>query len=463
MACAIILAAGEGTRMKSKHAKCAHELLGKPMVQWAVDAAREAGCDRIVVVVGSHAEELRAILAGQAGVECVEQVERLGTGHAVRVALEAARIESGDVVVTCGDTPLVRARTLRSLIDAAAQGKGAGALLTARYADPTGYGRVEVGEDGLARRIIEQKDCTAEEARIQTCNAGVYCFDVAELASRIGALGCQNSQGEYYLTDMVQILAQAGRPLTAIACDDPDELMGVNSRIQLAAATRVAQARINDGLMAAGVTMLDPTQVWVAPGVTIGRDTTVLPGCILMGSTSVGEDCVIGPDTRLTDTKVGDGSVVDETVAVGAVIENGVSCGPRAYLRKGAHLLDGSKAGTHVEIKNSTIGRGSKVPHLSYIGDTQMGEGVNIGAGSITCNYDGKNKHRTTIGDGVFVGSDTMMVAPVSIGEGATVGAGSVITKDVPAGALALERNDQRVVPGWLPKWRREGQDGGQG
>ncbi len=458
-ATAIILAAGEGTRMKSSHAKVVHQVLDRPMVRWVVDAVRAAGCGRILVVVGSHADEVRAALAQEPGVECVEQERRLGTGHAVRVAVEGAGVTEGPVLVVCGDTPLLRGETLAALVGAAATEPG-GALLTMTYADPTGYGRVMVGADGHAARIVEQKDATPAEAACTTCNAGVYCFDAASLRAHIGELTQENAQHEFYLTDMVQLLARAGTPMRAIECPDADELMGVNSRSQLARATRAMQGRINAALMDAGVTMLDPSQVWVGPDVRVGRDTTLLPLTMLYGATTVGSDCVIGPNTRLTDTVVGDRSVLDETVAIGATVDDDVSCGPRAYLRPGAHLMDGSKAGTHVEIKNSTIGRGSKVPHLSYIGDTQMGEGVNIGAGSITCNYDGRDKHRTTIGDGVFVGSDTMMVAPVSIGDGATVGAGSVITRDVPAGALALERSEQRTVPGWLPRWKRDAQKG---
>ena len=444
--------------MKSKHSKVVHEVLGRPMVSWVVEAARQAGCDRFVVVVGSHADEVRAILANDADVECVEQTERLGTGHAVRVALEATGVEEGRVLVLCGDTPLLRGETLSKLVSRADEPGLGGAMLTMEYADPTGYGRVVVDEAGLAETIVEQKDCTPEQAAITCCNAGVYCFDAAALRAHVGQLTRNNAQGEYYLTDMVAILRAAGMPLAAISCPDADELMGVNSRVQLAAATRAMQTRINTALMMSGVTMLDPTQVWVGPQVAIGRDTLILPGTILMGATVIGEDCVVGPNTRLTSTKVGDRCVVDETVADQAVLENDVNCGPRAYLRKGAHLLDGSKAGTHVEIKNSTVGRGSKVPHLSYVGDTTIGEGVNLGAGTITCNYDGKHKHPTTIGDGTFVGSSTMLVAPVNVGAGVTIGAGSVITRDVPDGALALERNEQRVIPGWLPRWKREEQ-----
>ena len=453
---AIVLAAGEGTRMKSSRPKVVHEVLGKSMVQWVVDAARAAGVDRCVVVVGNGAEQVEALFAGDADVECVLQEQRLGTGHAVRAALEKTQVEDGQVLVLCGDTPLLRAETLKSLVDAAmSPAHEAGALLTMTYDDPTGYGRVMVAEDGCATAIVEQKDCTAEQALVKTCNAGVYCFDAELLRAHISELTCENAQKEYYLTDMVGILRAHGAAMAAVDCPDAVELMGVNSRIQLAQASRAMQERINLTHMAAGVTMLDPTQVWIGPGVTIGRDTEILPGTMLWGDTHIGENCLVGPQTRLIDTRVGSGCVVDETVAVQAVIDNDVECGPRAYLRPGAHLCDGSKAGTHVEIKKSTVGKGSKVPHLSYIGDCTIGEGVNIGAGTITCNYDGKNKNATTIGDGTFIGSDTMLVAPVNIGSRCTVGAGSTITRDVPDGALAVERSEQTVKPGWRPKWDR--------
>ena len=478
----IILAAGEGTRMKSKHAKVAHEILGRPMIQWVVEAAREAGCTRIIVVVGSHADEVRALLADQVDVECVEQTERLGTGHAIRVALEQAGIASGPVLVLCGDTPLLRGATLANLVRTATAGAPAsssaapaaaipganpadaaksprglgGALLTMTYADPTGYGRVMLDADGLAERIVEQKDCAPEQALVTTCNAGVYCFDAALLAVHVGDLTPNNAQHEYYITDLVSILREAGAPLAALSCEDPDELMGVNSRVQLAQATRAMQGRINDALMAQGVTMVDPASVWVGPDVRIGRDTTILPQVMLMGATTIGEDCLIGPNTRLTDTEVGERCALDETVAVSALIDNDVECGPRAYLRPGAHLMDGSKAGTHVEIKKSTIGRGSKVPHLSYVGDATIGEDVNLGAGTITCNYDGRDKYPTAVGDRTFVGSSTMLVAPVTLGADVTVGAGSVITSDVPDGSLAVARGRQIVKEGWLPRWKRD-------
>ena len=389
--------------MKSNHVKVSHKILGKPMIQWVVDAAIAADCARVVVVVGSHADEVRALLDAayadsQVPVEAVEQAERLGTGHAVRVALDACGISAGPVVI----------------------------------------------------RNIEQKDCTPEQAATLTeCNAGCYAFDGELLARYIGEVGCENAQHEYYLPDMMEILREHGHRVSIFHVDDYREGLGVNSRAQLAQLTAIARDRINDRLMAEGVTFIDPTQAWISPDSTIGRDTVVWPQTHLIGACTVGEDCQLGPNTRLTNVRVGNACTLDEVVGIDVTLENTISCGPRAYLRPGTHVLDGAHVGTHVEIKNSTIGEGSKVPHLSYIGDTQMGAGVNIGAGSITCNYDGKRKNRTTIGDRAFIGSDTMMVAPVNIGDDVIVGASSCITKDVPDGALALERSQQRIIEGY--------------
>ena len=460
-ATAIVLAAGEGTRMKSNHAKVAHQILGKPMVRWVVDAALAGGCDRVVVVVGSHADEVRAILdAAYAGhtdahVECVEQTERLGTGHAVRVALEATGISAGPVVVLNGDLPLVQPQTIAKFAESVATGKAVATIFAMTPPDPFGYGRLELDETGAVIRNIEQKDCTPEQAASLTeCNAGCYAFDGAALAAHIAEVGCDNAQHEYYLPDMLQILREHGGRVEAFHVDDYTEGLGVNSRAQLSQLTCVARDRINARLMAEGVTFVDPTQAWVGPDCTIGRDTVVWPQTFLLGDTHVGEECQLGPQTRLTNVRAGDGCVIDETVAIEAVLENAVDCGPRAYLRPGTHMLNGSKAGTHVEIKKSTIGEGSKVPHLSYIGDTTMGSGVNVGAGSITCNYDGVHKHKTHIGNDVFIGSDTMMVAPAEVGDGALVAAGSVITKPVPANALGIGRARQTNIDGWAPKHR---------
>ncbi len=450
---AIVLAAGEGTRMKSAHPKVSHKLLDKPLVWWPVNAARQAGASRIVVVVGHGADEVRAIFANDVDVECVEQTERLGTGHAMMCVRDALGDFEGPTVVLYGDTPLMRAETISNLVEHTKAGHYACTVLTMSPADPTGYGRIKRDADGNVLAIVEHKDCTPEEqATLTECNSGIYCFCGSRLSANIDKIGNDNAQHEYYLTDMVGIYREMGEPVSALLASDDSELLGVNSRIQLAQVTKIMQRRINEGLMASGVTMLDPDQVWVGAEVTVGQDSELLPQTMLWGDTHIGRDCVIGPNTRLTDTTVSDGASVEETVALQATIEANVTVGPRAYLRPGAHLLEGAHVGTHVEIKNSTIGRGSKVPHLSYIGDTTMGEGVNIGAGSITCNYDGVFKHRTSIGDNVFVGSDTMMVAPVAIGDGALVGASSCITEDVPAGALAIERSEQVMIKGYATK-----------
>ena len=450
---AIILAAGEGTRMKSRHPKVMHKLLDRPLVSWVTRAARVAGADRIVVVVGNGAEEVRAHLAAETDVECVEQAERLGTAHATRVAIEAAGIGEGPVVVLNGDLPLIEPETIRAFAQSVSGGQHAAAILTMTPPDPFGYGRIELAEDGSVTRIIEQKDCTPEQAAgLLECNAGCYAFDGALLAKYIGEVGNQNAQSEYYLPDMVEILRGHGYATTITHCEDYREGLGVNSRIQLAELSALAQAKINEGLMASGVTMLDPKTVWVGPDVTVGRDTELLPMTMLWGSTSVGEGCVVGPNTRLTNCVVANDVTLEETVGTDVTIDDGVTCGPRAYLRGGAHVLEGAHIGTHVELKNTVVGRGSKVPHLSYIGDCTMGDHVNIGGGSITCNYDGVHKSRTTIGDNVFIGSDTMMVAPVTIGKGAITGASSCITRDVPADALAIERSEQHIVEGFASK-----------
>ncbi len=451
-AAAIVLAAGAGTRMKSKKPKVAHEILGKPLVRWVVDAAREAGLARVVSVVGHEREQVIPLV--EADTDVVVQEERNGTAGAVAVCADALADFDGSLVVLSGDCPLITAGTIAELVRVREEAGAAVVVLTMEPDDPFGYGRIVRDPQGGVARIVEQKDAAPEEAAIRECNSGFYCFDARALFEALQQVGNDNAQGEFYLTDVLEICRRAGRAVLALPCADAAECLGVNSRIQLAEATKHLQRRINAEHLAAGVTMVDPDQVWIGPDVRIERDVELLPQTFLMGCTQVGEDSVIGPNSRLTDTVVGRGCVVDETVAVEARIDDGATCGPRAYLRPAAHLCEGAKAGTHVEIKKSTVGKGSKVPHLSYIGDATIGEDVNIGAGSITCNYDGKKKHATVVGDGAFIGSDTMMVAPVSIGAGAIVGAGSCITKDVAPDALALTRPEQREVVGWAAKKR---------
>lgn len=440
---AIILAAGSGTRMKSAKPKVAHELLGKPLVRWVVDAAREAGVGTVISVLGHGIDVVRPLV--EHDTQVVVQQQRNGTADAVNSAREACEGMTGSLLVLSGDCPLIRPETIAGLARAREEADAAVAVLTMEAENPFGYGRIIRDAQGQVECIVEQKDCTPEQAAVTECNSGFYCFDAQYLFDALNRVSNENAQGEFYLTDVIGIARADGRSVVALCAEDPEECLGINTRLQLSVAAKVMQRRMNTAFMLAGVTMLDPETVWIGPGVTIEQDVELLPQTMLMGKTSVASGSVIGPNTRLTDTVVGHDCVLDETVAVEAVIEDGCHCGPRAYLRPQTRLCEGAKAGTHVEIKKSTIGKGSKVPHLSYIGDTTMGDGVNIGAGSITCNYNGQNKWPTVIGDNTFIGSDTMMVAPVTIGDDALVGAGSVITADVPDGALALGRARQII------------------
>jgi len=452
-ATALILAAGEGTRMKSETPKVAHAVLGVPMVRLVVTAAREAGCERIVAVTGHKAEAVEALIED---VACARQDEQLGTGHAVMCARGALEGVEGSLVVLSGDTPLMTAETIAGLIAMRESSGSAVTVLTTHLHDPSGYGRIVRDRDGEVDRIVEEKDCTPEQRAITEVNTGTYCFDAGVLFAHLDRLTTANAQGEYYLTDMIEVFKREGLTVSAMATDDPLETLGVNSRVQLAEATKVLQARINRRHMLAGVTMTDPSLVWIGPDVELGRDVELLPMTFLMGVTRVGDGALLGPDTRVTDSEIAEGAVVDSSVVVSANVGPGAAVGPRAYLRPGTVLEARAKVGTSVEIKNSVVGEGSKVPHLSYIGDATIGKGVNVGAGSITCNYDGKHKHPTIIGDGAFIGSDTMLVAPVRIGEGAVTGAGSAITRDVPDDALAVERTEQRTIEGWAARKREE-------
>lgn len=444
---AIVLAAGAGTRMKSKKPKVAHEILGKPLVRWVVDAAKAAGVTRIVSVVG-HARE-QVIPLVEADTTVVVQQELNGTAGAVLACAQALEDFKGSVLVLSGDCPLITSETVTNLAALREEHDAAVVVLTMQPENPFGYGRIIRDDAGQVARIVEQKDATPEEAAVGECNSGFYCFDAQALFAALTQVGSDNAQGEFYLTDVLEICRNAGRAVMALPAQSASECLGVNSRGQLAEATALLQQRINAALMAQGVTLWDPAQVWVGPDVQVARDVELLPQTYLLGTTTVGEDSVVGPNSRLTNTAVGRGCTVEETVALDARIDDGATAGPRAYLRPGAHLCEGAKAGTHVEIKKSTVGKGSKVPHLSYVGDATIGEDVNLGAGTITCNYDGAHKHATVIGDNVFVGSSTMLVAPVRIGDGAIIGAGSVITQDVSAEALALGRARQVEKEDW--------------
>lgn len=448
-ATALILAAGEGTRMKSDKPKVAHEILGVPMVRYVVQAAESAGCERVVAVTGHKAEMVEALIPD---VACARQDAQLGTGHAVMCARDALADARGSLVVLSGDTPLMSSETIAGLIAMRESSGSAVTVLTTRMPDPTGYGRIVRDRDGMVEAIVEEKDCTPEQRHIDEVNTGTYCFDAAVLFAHLDRLTTQNAQGEYYLTDMIGVFNSEGLGVSAMETDDPLETLGVNSRVQLAEASRVLQVRVNRRLMLDGVTMVDPDLVWVGPDVQVGRDVELLPMTTLLGGTKIADGCVIGPNTRITDSFVDTGASIDSSVLVQAQVGAGATVGPIAYLRPGAVLEANAKAGTCVEIKNTVVGEGSKVPHLSYIGDATIGRGVNVGAGTITCNYDGARKHPTVIGDGAFIGSDTMLVAPVTVGERAVTGAGGTITRDVPPGALSIERTEQRTLEGWADR-----------
>lgn len=432
--------------MKSNKPKVAHEMLGKPLVRWVVDAAHEAGCNDVHVVIGHGKEQVEPLLG-----DCVisYQLEMLGTGHTIMCAADKFEGYEGTIIVLCGDSPLIRASTIKKLIEEHESSGAAATVLTMKPENPFGYGRIVRDATGNVTGIVEEKDCTPEQREIDECNSGIFCFDAQALLGHLDKLDRNNAQGEYYLTDMLAILAGQGLKVASMVVEDNSECLGINSRAQLAVATKIAQLRINEQLLADGVTMLDPELVWVGPDCIVENDVELLPMTMLWGTTRVSTGCVIGPNTRLTDCAVGPDCVLEEVVGIEATTETGVTCGPRAYLRPGTYLCDGAHVGTHVEIKKSHVGPDSKVPHLSYIGDATIGRDVNIGAGAITCNYDGVNKNATIIGDNTFVGSDTMMVAPVVLGANVVTGAASCITKDVPDGALAVERNEQKIIEDW--------------
>ena len=440
--------------MNSDLPKAAHRILGKPLVRWVVDAAREGGAEQVVTVVGHCAGVVGALVPDTTH---ALQAEQLGTGHAVMCALEATGDLTGPVVVLAGDVPLIRPETIARLISSQVTSGAACVLLSAVFPDPTGYGRIARDEAGAVTAIVEHRDLADDMLQIAEGNVGIYCFDGAALSTHLHRLEASNSQAEYYLTDLVALFVAEGLGVEAIVTDDIDESHGVNSRVQLAEVTKIMQRRINERHLLAGVTMTDPDLVWIGPDVTVGRDSELLPMTFLFGETRIGEGTILGPNTRVADSVVGDGAVVDSSILVQAQVGAGASVGPVAYLRPGAVLGERAKAGTCVEIKNSTLGEGSKVPHLSYIGDATIGVGANVGAGSITCNYDGFSKHRTVIEDGAFIGSDTMLVAPVTIGAGAVTAAASAITKDVPPEALAIERCEQREIAGWAQRRRAQG------
>lgn len=447
---AIILAAGKGTRMKSALPKVLHKVGGKPMLGHVLDAVQGAGAEKTVVVAGYGAEMVAEYVGERATV--VYQEQQLGTAHALMQAAHVLSTFPGHVLVVCGDTPLIKAQTLSVLAKHHLARKASATVLTAVMDDPTGYGRVIRDSQGQVKRIVEQKDGSPEELAVQEINTGFYCFAVSGLFEALNQISSANAQGEYYLTDIIEIYNRQNKVTSAQVCDDPHEVLGINNRKQLAQAESLMRQEVLERLMDSGVTIIDPNNTYVDSTVKVGADTVLYPGTILEGNTIVSTGVNIGPHTRITDSMVGENCKVQYSVLLNSKIGPNCSIGPYAYLRPGTELGTGVKVGDFVEIKKSVVGDSSKIPHLSYIGDAVIGSHVNVGAGTITCNYDGKNKHRTNIGEGAFIGSNANLVAPVKVGNGAVVAAGSTITEDVPSEALAVARERQVNKDGWVKR-----------
>ncbi|MCH1865876.1 bifunctional UDP-N-acetylglucosamine diphosphorylase/glucosamine-1-phosphate N-acetyltransferase GlmU [Nocardioides sp. CFH 31398] len=455
----IVLAAGGGTRMRSKTMKMLHRVAGRSMLGHVLAAVEVCGPDRVVAVVGHQREQVEAHLAEirPEALLAVQETQE-GTGHAVRVALDAmadaGHVPTGPVLVALGDTPLLRGESLRVFLEEHRSSGHVLSILSGLLDDPSGYGRVVRAGDGTVEAIVEEKEATAEQRTLREINSGILVFSPEFLLDVVPRIGNDNAKGEYYLTDAVALAREAGLSVGAHPVADPAETQGVNDRAQLAEAGRVMNARILDGWMRRGVTVMDPATTWVEDDVVLEPDATLLPGVQLLGATHVAEDAVVGPDCTLEDCEVGAGARVARAHAQLAVIGPRAQVGPFAYLRPGSTVSEAGKVGTFVETKNSTIGPGAKVPHLSYVGDADIGEGTNIGAGTIVANYDGVAKHRTVVGAHVRTGSNNTFVAPVTIADGAGTGAGTTVREDVPPGALAVSAGPQRTIEGWAERRR---------
>lgn len=451
---AIVLAAGEGTRMKSSRPKVMHEIAGRTIIGHVLNEVTALSPKELRVVVGAGRELVEPhVKEIAAKAKIVWQEQRNGTGHAVQLAL-ADLSTSGTVLILAGDTPLLRNETLAEFVKAHSENKNVASVLTAELPDPTGYGRIVRADDGAIVAIVEERDASDELKAIDEINTGVYLFDIATLKESVKKLKSNNSQGELYLTDVIAEIKGAGGKAQAILSLDYTETLGINDRAQLAESAALMRDRINDRHMRAGVTIIDPTTTWIDATVEIENDVTIYPGTWLVGNTKIAKSSVIGPRTTLKNSKVKESTSVVESNVNEAEIGCCASVGPFAFIRPGTKLADNAKVGAYVEVKNSTIGEGSKVPHLSYVGDAEIGDGTNIGAATIVVNYDGVDKHKTKIGNDVRIGSDTMLVAPVTVGDGAYTAAGSVITEDIPAGAIGVARGKQRNILGWVLRKR---------
>lgn len=451
---AVILAAGEGKRMKSNNSKVVHKILGKPLVKCVYDSLKEAGVSETITVVGHKAEQVKEILGDRS--LYAEQKEQLGTGHAVMQAVDYLKGKKGKVFVVCGDTPLITSDTMKNTIESNLKNNEYATIITAEFDDPTGYGRiVRDGKNNIVG-IVEHKDTTDEQRAIKEINSGMYLFDIESLIDALKELKNDNVQHEYYLTDVIGIMISKNLKVGSYIVTDNNEVMGINDRIQLEEAGQIARAKLIKYHLQNGVTMIDKSSTYIDFDVEIGKDTIIYPNCMIESGTVIGENCIIGPSSKITESKIGDGVSVMSSVLIQASVGDETTVGPFAYLRPNSNIGKKARIGDFVEIKNSNIGNGTKVSHLTYVGDSDVGEKVNFGCGTVTVNYDGKNKFRTTIEDNAFIGCNTNLVAPVTVKAGAYTAAGTTITKEVPEDALAIGRVRQENKEGWAGKKRRE-------
>jgi len=451
----VILAAGKGTRMKSALPKVLHRVGGATMIEHVIATANRLNPRSSTVVVGHQGDAVKASLSGHPELRFVVQEPQLGTAHALLTAEPALRGTSGSLILLSGDVPLLTVNTLKALVDRHESAGAAATVITAVVDDPTGYGRI-VRDGGKIARIVEHRDASEAERGIHEINSGIYAFDIDGLFDALHGIAAENAQQEYYLPDAIALFRRQGRRVDTLVVQDIDEIRGINSRAELAALSRIVRHRKNSELMAAGVTMEDPQTTYVDPDVTIGADTVIRPGVSIEGRTTIGTGCDIHSGVRIVDSKVGDRVTVrDHCVITESSLESDTVVGPFAHLRAGAIVREHAHVGNFVELKKTVLGTGSKAMHLAYLGDADIGARVNIGAGTITCNYDGVNKNQTTIEDGAFIGSDSQLIAPITIGKNAYVGSGTTVREDVPAGALAVSAGKQRNLDGWVDKKKK--------
>ena len=446
----VILAAGMGTKMKSKMPKVLHKVCGKPLSKWVIDASKAAGADKVCAVVGHKAETVKEVLGDVC--EFALQAEQKGTGHAVMQAIDVIKNSKGEVVILNGDTPLITAETINKAIEYHKNNGNQATVITAILDDATGYGRIIRDNDGSVLKIVEQKDASEEEKKINEVNSGMYVFDAQSLVYALDKITPNNAQGEYYLTDTLEILLSAGKKIGGYAISDNDEIRGINDRVQLNEAEKIMQKRINEYHMRNGVTMRNPESVYIEDGVEIGNDTEICQNVTIKSGTKIGSDCVIGSGSMLDRAVIHDGVDVLSSVILESEVDEGTHVGPFAYIRPNCHVGKEVKVGDFVELKNSNIDDGTKISHLTYIGDSDVGKRVNFGCGTVTCNYDGKKKYRTTIGDDCFVGCNTNFVSPINVGDGVYIAAGSTITEDIPENSLSIARARQVNKEGWKDK-----------